>query len=139
MKRIFLVLVCLFPATIQAQQPQKIAAYNDFFTTMDWIAYDQHGTYGRGGNEQEAIEDCRKEYAMRLRAVGIKEEPKVTNERKNITQPPDWWKVFENEAKKAGVSLSEWIGEACIERLPVKVRKQLSDRPPANRPKKQEE
>ena len=98
MKRIFLVFVCLFPATIQAQQPQKIAAYNDFFTTMDWIAYDQYGTYGRGDTEQEAIEDCRKEYAMRLRAVGIKEEPKVTNERKNITQPSDWWAAFEEQA-----------------------------------------
>ena len=63
----------------------------------------------------------------------------MTNERKNITQPPDWWAVFEAEAKKAGVSLSEWIGEACMERLPVKIRKQLSDRPPANRPKKQED
>jgi hypothetical protein len=60
----------------------------------------------------------------------------MTNERKNITQPPDWWTVFEAEAKKAGVSLSEWIGEACAERLPVKIRKQLSERPPANRPPK---
>jgi hypothetical protein len=65
-----------------------------------------------------------------------REDSEMTNERKNITQPPDWWAVFEAEAKKAGVSLSEWIGEACAERLPVKIRKQLSERPPANRPPK---
>jgi hypothetical protein len=66
----------------------------------------------------------------------IEQALNMTNERKNITQPPDWWQVFEGEAKKAGVSLSEWIGEACLQRLPNKVRKQLSERPPANRPPK---
>lgn len=60
----------------------------------------------------------------------------MTNERKNITQPPDWWEAFESEAEKAGVSLSEWIGEACLSRLPNSVKKKLSERPPANRPKK---
>lgn len=133
MKRIFLVLVCLFPATIQAQQPQKIAAYNDFFTTMDWIAYDQ---YGRGDTEQEAIEDCRKEYAMRLRAVGIKEEPKVTNERKNITQPSDWWAAFEAQAKAEGLTLAAWLGEAAKKQLPPSAAKKLTERQPANRPPK---
>lgn len=63
----------------------------------------------------------------------------MTNERKNITQPPDWWLVFESEAKKAGMSLSEWIGEACVQRLPNKERKKLSERPPANRPKKKQQ
>jgi hypothetical protein len=63
-------------------------------------------------------------------------DSEMTNERKNITQPPDWWQVFEDEAKKADVSLSEWIGEACLQRLPNKVRKKLSERPPANRPPK---
>lgn len=58
--------------------------------------------------------------------------------RRNITQPPDWWEAFENEAEKAGVSLSEWIGFACMERLPNKIRKTLSPRPPANRPKKKD-
>ena len=60
----------------------------------------------------------------------------MANERKNITQPADWWAAFDEEAKKAGESLSAWIGEACIHRLPSKERKKLSERPPANRPKK---
>jgi hypothetical protein len=62
----------------------------------------------------------------------------MTNERKNITQPSDWWEVFEQQAKSEGKSLSAWIGEQCIERLPNKLKKQLSDRPPANRPKKEQ-
>lgn len=63
----------------------------------------------------------------------------MANERRNITQPPDWWEAFENDAKAAGMSLSEWIGFACMERLPNKIRKTLSPRPPANRPKKEKE
>jgi hypothetical protein len=60
----------------------------------------------------------------------------VTNERKNITQPADWWAAFEAEAKKADMSLSAWIGESCIQRIAKKESKKLSDRPAANRPKK---
>lgn len=60
----------------------------------------------------------------------------MTNERKHITQPDDWWAAFQVEADKAGVPLSEWIGEACREKLPKKVVKSLSKRPPAHRPKK---
>ena len=134
-----LVAVSVFSFGVAAEerlQKQKIAAYHDFFTTMDWIAYDQYGTYGRGDTEQEAIEDCRKEYAMRLRAVGIKEEPKVTNERKNITQPSDWWAAFEEQAKAEGLTLAAWLGEAAKAKLPPKVAKKLTERPPANRPPK---
>lgn len=60
----------------------------------------------------------------------------MTNERKNITQPPDWWAAFEAQAQAEGKTLAEWIGEACKAKLPAKVAKKLSDRPPANRPKK---
>ena len=60
----------------------------------------------------------------------------MTNERKHITQPSDWWEVFEEQAKAEGMNLSAWMGEAGKDRLPKKLAKKLSERPPANRPKK---
>ena len=60
------------------------------------------------------------------------------NERKNITQPADWWAAYEAQAKKDGKSLSAWIGERCNEGLPKSVRKKLSERQPAHRPKRSE-
>lgn len=60
----------------------------------------------------------------------------MTNERKHITQPSDWWQVFEEQAKAEGMNLSAWIGEACKDRLAKKQAKKLSERPAANRPKK---
>jgi hypothetical protein len=60
----------------------------------------------------------------------------MTNERKNITQPSDWWAVFEAQAKSEDMTLSAWIGEACKDRLAKKQAKKLTERPPANRPKK---
>ena len=59
----------------------------------------------------------------------------MTNERKHITQPTDWWAAFQAAAEKAGKNLSEWMGEAAKAQLPAKAAKQLSDRPPAHRPK----
>ncbi len=56
--------------------------------------------------------------------------------RKNVTQPEDWWAAFQAEAKRNGQTLSEWVGAACFAQLPHRKAKQLSDRPPANRPKK---
>jgi len=56
-------------------------------------------------------------------------------ERKNITQPVDWWAAFEQEAKNRGETLSAFIGKACQARLGTAARKKLSKRPPANRPK----
>jgi hypothetical protein len=58
------------------------------------------------------------------------------SERRNITQPADWWVAIEAAAQAAGVTVSEWIGEACRKRLSVSVRRGLSPRPEANRPKK---
>lgn len=49
-------------------------------------------------------------------------------ERKNLIQPPDWWRAFEAEAEKRGVSLAEWMGNACRRALPADVRAELSDR-----------
>ena len=60
----------------------------------------------------------------------------MTNERKHITQPADWWAAFRAEADNCGMTLSEWIGEAAKANLPPKVAKKLTERPPANRPKK---
>jgi hypothetical protein len=58
------------------------------------------------------------------------------NDRKHITQPVDWWEAFEEQAKAEGVSLSSWLGEAAKAKLPPKVAKKLTERPPANRPPK---
>lgn len=60
----------------------------------------------------------------------------MTNERKNITQPSDWWAAFEEQAKAEGLTLAAWLGEAAKARLPPKVAKKLTERPPANRPPK---
>lgn len=60
----------------------------------------------------------------------------MTNERKNITQPSDWWDAFEAASDAGGVSLAEWIGEVCRQRLPASVREQLSERRGPGRPRK---
>ena len=60
----------------------------------------------------------------------------MTNERKNITQPSDWWQAFEEQAKAEGLTLAAWLGEAAKAKLPPKVAKKLTERPPANRPPK---
>jgi hypothetical protein len=60
----------------------------------------------------------------------------MTNERKNITQPADWWVAFEEQAKAEGLTLAAWLGEAAKAKLPPKVARKLTERPPANRPPK---
>ncbi len=32
----------------------------------------------------------------------------MTNERKNNTQPSDWWAAFEEQAKAEGLTLAAW-------------------------------
>jgi hypothetical protein len=59
------------------------------------------------------------------------------NERKHITQPVDCWIAFEKQAQTENKSLSAWLGEAAKAKLPQKILKSLSDRPPANRPAKE--
>lgn len=60
---------------------------------------------------------------------------------KRICQPPDWWDAFQDEADRAGVSLSSWMGAACLNTMrsttkgQAKVNK-LSLRPLASRPPK---
>jgi hypothetical protein len=60
----------------------------------------------------------------------------ATTTRKNICQPADWWAAFESQATTMGYTLSEWIGINCQAFLPADVRAGLSERQPANRPKK---
>jgi hypothetical protein len=59
----------------------------------------------------------------------------VTSESKKTTQPADWWAAFRAEADSRGMTLSEWIGEAAKNQLPTDIRKSLSERPAAHRPK----
>ena len=60
----------------------------------------------------------------------------MTNDRKNIAQPIDWWAAFEAQSQAEGLTLSAWLGEAAKARLPQKVAKKLSERAPAHRPRK---
>lgn len=81
---------------------------------------------------------CGQEWEVTLRPFHYKSDDGMTNERKNITQPADWWEAFEKQAKAEGMTLAAWLGEAAKAKLPAKVAKKLTDRPPANRPKKSE-
>lgn len=51
-----------------------------------------------------------------------------TAERRNITQPADWWTAFEAEAKRNDETLSEFLGRAGLQALPDAARKRLSPR-----------
>lgn len=62
----------------------------------------------------------------------------MTSERLFITEPQEWIEAARKQATKEGKTLSEWIGEAMLAKLPAKVRDKLPDRPPANRPKREE-
>jgi len=60
----------------------------------------------------------------------------MASQRKNLTQPADWWAAFEKQATADGQTLSEWAGECMLANLPATVVVGLSERPAANRPKK---
>ena len=61
----------------------------------------------------------------------------MTNKRKNIMQPLDWWQAFQAEADKThGGNVSAWLGDLGKAALPKRVAAKLSERPPANRPPK---
>lgn len=36
---------------------------------------------------------------------------------KQITQPEDWWEILSLQASLEDLTLSEWIGEACKDRV----------------------
>lgn len=48
--------------------------------------------------------------------------------RRNITQPADWWRAWEQAAESAGMDLSAWIGKKVNRSLPREVRATLSGR-----------
>lgn len=52
----------------------------------------------------------------------------VKAEKKNVSQPSDWWSAWEREAWKLGMDLSEWIGMVCNKAIPVKEAERLSKR-----------
>ena len=54
----------------------------------------------------------------------------------NMTQPADWMGAFKEQAKRDGQSLAVWVGECLLANLDPDLRKGLSKRPPAHRPKK---
>ena len=58
-------------------------------------------------------------------------------ERRNITQPPDWWREFELQAERDGVDLSGWVGECCRANLTDAIAARLSFRTPRGRPRRQ--
>lgn len=60
----------------------------------------------------------------------------MTSERRNLTQPDDWWAAFECQARTDGQTLSEWAGDCMRVNLPKDASEGLSERPAANRPKK---
>lgn len=35
-----------------------------------------------------------------------------------VTQPEDWWEAFKRQASLEGMTLSEWVGQACLKSLP---------------------
>ncbi len=59
----------------------------------------------------------------------------MPSERRNITQPSDWWAAFEDQAKQEGLSVAEWLGECGRANLPKKVGMELSKRPKVGAPK----
>ena len=60
----------------------------------------------------------------------------MASERRNITQPADWWPAWERQAAAEGLELSAWIGRQCAKRLPKAVRESLSVRAAKGRPAK---
>jgi hypothetical protein len=67
---------------------------------------------------------------------------KLPASKKTISQPPDWWDAFQAEADAAGVSLSAWMGDACLFSIGMQSKfgktivANLSERPLASRPRK---
>lgn len=54
-----------------------------------------------------------------------------------ISVPEDWAAAYAAQAKKCGLTLSQWVGEQCNIALPPKVAAKLSERQSQGRPRKQ--
>lgn len=57
-------------------------------------------------------------------------------ERKQITQPQQYWAAWQDAAAKAGQSLSAWIADKCNEGLSRRVARKLPARQRPGRPSK---
>jgi len=66
----------------------------------------------------------------------VRGHSRMSSERRNLTEPGDWWSAFEAQATADGHTLSEWAGDCMRANLPKDVAAVLTERPPANRPKK---
>lgn len=53
----------------------------------------------------------------------------------HISEPQAWLVAFRRAARREGLTLSQWIGEACLQRLPDRVRRSLPPRPQMGRRK----
>jgi hypothetical protein len=60
----------------------------------------------------------------------------MTSKRLFITEPEEWIEAAKAQAEKENKTLSEWVGEAMLAKLPAKVRAKLPVERPAGRPKK---
>ena len=58
----------------------------------------------------------------------------MKTERRNVTQPTDWWAAFAAAAQAQGLTMSEWLGNAARAHMHSET-ETLSERPAANRPK----
>ena len=64
----------------------------------------------------------------------------MNSKRIAITQPADWVDAFQTAADKThNGNLSAWLGDCGRAALPAKIAAKLSERPAANRPKKQKD
>lgn len=62
----------------------------------------------------------------------------VDSKKLQIVQPDDWVAAWRIAADKAGMNLSEWIGEQCNAALKPATKKKLTKRGSVGRPKKQD-
>lgn len=60
----------------------------------------------------------------------------MTNERRNTTQPTDWWALWQKHADAEGKDLAAWIGERVNQTLPKREVAKLSERATRGRPAK---
>lgn len=56
--------------------------------------------------------------------------------RRHVFAPPEHWEQFQLAADAAELSLSEWVGQACLKNLPASVRKGLPARKGPGQPRK---
>ncbi len=55
------------------------------------------------------------------------------------SQLDDWAEAFRQQAERCGQTLSEWVGDCLLANLSRDLRKGLSERKPAHRPRHDEE